>query len=262
MTPLEIILEAQKKPLTTEDGDADPLELAPPLSEDEISAFEAELPCKLPREIRELLSRCSGFTGGAVDFVDFTGQDCSFGQEEVFPHGLPIAADGFGNFWVIDLLPTSKTWGPIYFACHDAPVILYQSPGLSHFLIELFKMSIPPYKSLVDDVHEDRLFDVWWKNPGVMSCDECVKSADVELEELRNAAWAIFPDYRHAHPRNRFRILLGQVRGKDCRPSAWQHSDLRLPETCWHFGTAFQKERRIMRLTVFCGQGKLGVGNL
>ena len=97
MTPLEIILEAQKKPLTTEDGDAVPLELAPPLSEDEISAFEAELPCKLPREIRELLSRCSGFTGGAADFVDFTGKSCNFGQEEVFPYGLPIAADGLGT---------------------------------------------------------------------------------------------------------------------------------------------------------------------
>jgi hypothetical protein len=184
MTPLEIILEAQKKPLTTEDGDADPLELAPPLSEDEISALEAGLPCKLPGEIRELLSRCGGFTGGVTDFVDFTGKDCGFGQEEVFPHGLPIAADGFGNFWVIDLLPTSKTWGPIYFACHDAPVILYQSPGLSHFLVELFKMSIPPYKSLVDDVHEDRLFDVWRKNPGVMSYDECIKSTDAELKSF------------------------------------------------------------------------------
>ena len=184
MTPLEIILEAQKKPLTTEDGDADPLELAPPLSEDEISAFEAGLPCKLPGEIRELLSRCRGFTGGATDFVDFTGKDCNFGQEEVFPYGLPIAADGFGNFWVIDLLPTAKTWGPIYFACHDAPVILYQSPGLSHFLVELFKMSMPPCKSLVDDVHEDRLFDVWGKNPGVMSYDECIKSADAELKSF------------------------------------------------------------------------------
>jgi cell wall assembly regulator SMI1 len=184
MRPLETILEAQKKSLTTEDGDADPLELAPPLSEDEIAAFEAELPCKLPGEIRELLSHCSGFTGGAADFVDFTGKQCNFAQEEVFPYGLPIAADGFGNFWVIDLLPISKTWGPIYFACHDAPVILYQSPDLSHFLTELLEMSMPPHKSLVDDVHEDRLFDVWGKNPGVMSYDECIKSKDSELKSF------------------------------------------------------------------------------
>jgi cell wall assembly regulator SMI1 len=182
MTPLEIILEAQKKPLTTEDGDPDPLELAPPLSENEISAFEAELPCKLPREIRELLSHCSGFTGSAADYVDFTGKQCSFAQEEVFPYGLPIAADGYGNFWVVDLLPTSEIWGPIYFACHDAPVILYQSPDLSHVLVELLKMSIPPRKSLVDDVHEDRIFDVWGKNPGVMSYDECIKSKDADLK--------------------------------------------------------------------------------
>ncbi len=105
-------------------------------------------------------------------------------RRRYFHTDFQLQPTDFGNFWVIDLLPTSKTWGPIYFACHDAPVILYQSPGLSHFLVELFKMSIPPRKSLVDDVHEDRLFDVWRKNPGVMSYDECIKSADAELKSF------------------------------------------------------------------------------
>jgi cell wall assembly regulator SMI1 len=194
MTPLEIIRDAQTKSFTTEDGDPDALELKPPLSEKELAAFEARLPCKLPSEIRQLLLYCSGFTGGATDFVDFTGEQCMFEHEEVFPYGLPIAADGFGNFWVVDLSPTSKTWGPIYFACHDAPVILYQSPSLDHFLIELFKMGVPPYKSLIDDVHEDRLFEVWRKNPGVMSYEACINSEDPELkafaEEL-DPSWQI-----------------------------------------------------------------------
>ena len=51
-----------------------------------------------------------------MDVVDFTGSQCSFQHDEIFPHGLPIAADGYGNFWVIDLLPSSADWGPIYFA--------------------------------------------------------------------------------------------------------------------------------------------------
>lgn len=182
MTPLDIIREAQTKTLTTEDGDPDALELRPPLSQEELAAFEARLPCKLPPEIRELLLYCSGFTGGAADYVDFAGEYCMFEQKDVFPYGLPIAADGWGNFWIVDLLPTSKAWGPIYFACHDAPVILYQGPSLDHFLIELFKMSVPPYKSLVDDVHEDRLFEVWRKNPEVMSYDACVNSPDDQLK--------------------------------------------------------------------------------
>lgn len=182
MTPVELVREASNRPLVTEDGDPVSLELRPPPSQAEIAALEARLPCPLPSEVRELLAFCRGFRGGAADFVDFTGQECMFEYEPAFPHGLPIAADGFGNFWVVDLLPTSRAWGPIYFACHDAPVILYQSPSLEHFLAELFKCSIPPHKGLVDDVHEDRLFDVWRKNPGVMSRDECVRSGDPDLK--------------------------------------------------------------------------------
>lgn len=182
MKPLDIIRDTRTKLLTTEDEDPDPLRLDPGLSQEELATFESQLPCKPPPEIRELLSYCSGFTGGAADFVDFTGRQCNFEDKEVFPYGLPVAADGFGNFWVVDLLPSSTIWGPIYFACHDAPVILYQSPSLDHFLTELIKLSIPPWKSLVDDVHEDRLFHVWRKNPGVMTYDECMRSTDIELK--------------------------------------------------------------------------------
>jgi hypothetical protein len=99
-----------------------------------------------------------------------------------FPHGIPIAGDGFGNYWIVDLFPQSTSWGPIYYWCHDAPVVLYQSPSLEHFLTELFKLSEPPYKSLIDDVHEDRLFQVWNENPGVMSQEECLRSHDHELQ--------------------------------------------------------------------------------
>jgi len=182
MTPLDIIRDAHTKPLTTENGDPVALELLSPLSLEELTAFQSRLPCKLPAEIRELLLYCSGFEGGAAAVVDFTGERCSFEFEEAFPYGLPVAADGFGNFWVVDLLPTSKIWGPIYFACHDAPIILYQSPSLSHFFVELFKLNIPPFRSLIDDVHEDRLFQVWRNNPGVLTHDSCVNSADAELK--------------------------------------------------------------------------------
>jgi hypothetical protein len=35
---------------------------------------------------------------GTVEQVDFTGMDLMFEFEAVFPSGLPIAADGYGNF--------------------------------------------------------------------------------------------------------------------------------------------------------------------
>ena len=157
-----------------------PSKLLPPLSPARIDAFAATLPCPLPADIRELLGFCSGFHG-PLDVVDFTGERCSFQDHDIFRHGLPVAADGCGNFWVVDLLPSSTRWGPIYYACHDAPVVLYQSATLSDFLSELFKGRQPPHTSLIDGVHEDRLFDVWRKNPGVQPHAQAAQSKDPTL---------------------------------------------------------------------------------
>jgi hypothetical protein len=100
---------------------------------------------------------------------------------EIFPRGIPIAADVFGNFWMVDLTPSSTDWAPIYFACHDAPIILYQSPSLEHFLTALLHADGTSEEDLIDGVHEDTLFEVWRENPGVLSQEECLRSADPEL---------------------------------------------------------------------------------
>lgn len=202
MSPVEIIQDAQSTSLVDEDGAEVTLQLLPPLSESEIDEFAALLPCPLPADIRELLAFCRGFRGVVVDVVDFTGGEMFFGLESVFPHGIPIAGDGFGNFWVVDLCRQSTEFGPVYFACHDAPVILYQSDTLGGFLSELFRMCTPPHESLVDDVHEDRRFQVWSKNPGVMDFESCLESADASLREFAaslDTTWQII-DLRDAEP--------------------------------------------------------------
>lgn len=183
MSLVEIVQQASLLPLTTEDGKPAWLELAPPVSEEELLLLESEIPCALPDEVRELLRFSSGFGGGAIDLVDFTGERCSFEFESAFPHGLPIAADGMGNFWVVDLTRSSLTWGPIYFACHDPPVILYQSATIAEFLEDLFRLSEPPYESPVADVQRDHL-DVWRTNPGVREHAECLTSGDPELRSF------------------------------------------------------------------------------
>lgn len=192
MNPIDIIKSTQARELTDEDGEGVELDLLPGLDEEAVAQFESSLPCTLPEEICELLRFCRGFEGVVVDQVDFTGQDMMFEQEDIFPHGVPIASDGFGNFWVVDLSPVSKDFGPIWFACHDAPVILYQSSSLSDFLAELFKMCEPPYESLVDDVHEDRLHEVWRTNPGVRTHQDCVDSTDSVIREF---AASLDPSY-------------------------------------------------------------------
>lgn len=181
MSAADLVRAAAQQAFTTDDGEPNPLMLEPPMSAAELEALQARLPCPIPADVRELLALCSGFTGGALDYLDFTGARSSFEHAEIFPHGHPIAADGYGNFWVVDLCADSLVWGPIYFACHDAPVILYQSPTLQDFLGEVFKLAEHPHKSLVDDVHEDRLFDVWGTNPGVKEHAECLESGDAEL---------------------------------------------------------------------------------
>lgn len=184
MNALDVIRDTQTRPLADEDGESVEIELASSLTDEEIEAFSREVPCRIPPEIRDLLRHCRGFSGTTVEPVDFTGREHEFEMPEVFPHGLPIAADGYGNYWVVDLHPDSTNWAPIYFVCHDAPVILYQSDSLEHFLTELFALDTPPHRSLVDDVHEDRLFEVWRRNPGVLSHRECVASGDPVLSEF------------------------------------------------------------------------------
>lgn len=202
MSLVDIIKTAQKMTLVDEDGEEIALELLPPLSGDEIADFANSLPCPLPEDMRELLSYCRGFEGVGTDLVDFTGQEMMFEHKIIFPHGVPIASDGFGNFWVVDLTKHSSKFGPVYFACHDAPVILYQNNTISEFLSELFRGCHPPHDSLIHDVHDDRLFNVWRKNPNVLAFDECVQSSDTTLREFAaelNSSWHVI-DLRQATP--------------------------------------------------------------
>jgi len=124
--------------------------------------------------------------------MDFTGRSLSFEDQGVFPSGLPIAPDEFGNFWVLDLTRDTTEAAPVFFACHDPPVVLYQSPDLAQFLRESFRLYVPPQASLVDDVHEDRLFRVWRENPGT------IEHADALADEDDLRAFAAELDDRFA----------------------------------------------------------------
>lgn len=181
MRLVDLVRNATTLDLTTEDGDPAPWELSPGLSDAELASFEASLPCALPAEVRELLQCCSGVTSGAVEVVDFTGLSLDFEYTAIFPHGVPVAADGFGNFWVVDLQPGARSWGPIYFVCHDPAVILLQSVGMAEFLTELVKVNVPPYASPIHEVREDALFEVWSKNPGVRSYEESTGCDDLDV---------------------------------------------------------------------------------
>jgi len=201
MTATEHIKAAQQAKLVDEDGEPVFLEFSPALTGDQIEALQRRVGQPLPEELRTILSFCSGIDG-CLDGIDFTGASMAFEYTEVFPNGLPIARDGFGNFWVLDLTPQTAAVAPVFFACHDAPVVLYQSPDLASFLSEVFRMSTPPHRSLVDDVHGDRLFDVWRKNPGVINQPTAAAASDAVLRSFASALPQYFQivDLRRVSP--------------------------------------------------------------
>jgi cell wall assembly regulator SMI1 len=156
--------------------------LLPGLTAAELDDFARSLPVAPPDDVRDLLAYCSGIEG-TLEQIDFTGRSFAdgFGLDFLLPHAHPIAHDGCGNFWAVDLQPDAGAWGPIYYCCHDAPVLLVQAASVRDFVTEVFRMYVPPHRSLIDDVREDRLFWVWAKNPGVVSHASAAASGDPEI---------------------------------------------------------------------------------
>lgn len=189
----QIIESALQENLLDEDRNPVCLTLRPGLTREEMDEFASSLPCPISDDIRDLLEFCSGLDG-PLDPIDFTGRSLrsSFGLDSLLPYGLPIAPDGFGNVWAIDLEPESVEWGPVYYCCHDAPVMLLQSATVQEWVGEVVKLYIPPNNSLIDDVHEDRLFNVWGKNPGVIPHEKALASPD---PDLRAFAGGLHPDF-------------------------------------------------------------------
>ena len=189
MDPLETIRRAQATRLVNKKGDEVEFELAAALLPDDVEGLADEVGAPLSGELRTLLGSTAAIEGGPLHAIDFTGRSLSFGAPEIFPSGLPIAGDVFGNFWIVDLPPDEVQTAPVFFACHDPPVILYQSPNIGDFLDEAFRMLVPPHASAVDDVHEDRLFNVWRDNPGTfdhsvaLAGDERLRAFATELDD-------------------------------------------------------------------------------
>lgn len=182
-TPLDIVRAAEGAELQYEPGEpSDRLELLPPLEEAEIERLADRIPCSLPGSVRSLLEHTRGIATGPLESLELAGLG-TFEFPGIFPCPIDLAHDGFGNYWVVDLTASSTDWGPIYFACHDPPVIVYQSPNLTHFLAETLKLGdLTGPRSALDAVHEDHAFRIWRENPGVLSLDQCLASGDPVLE--------------------------------------------------------------------------------
>jgi hypothetical protein len=172
-------------PLRDEDGHPVRLDLRPPPDPGEVSGLRsryAALGAALPDELVRLLE----LTSGADELLDLdlTGDRHSIELAELLPAGHPVAADGFGNFWLLDLTPDTVETAPVFFACHDAPVLLYQAASLGDFLDQALGALEPGRDTTIDDVHEDRLFQVGRRAPQSMPWRAAMTSDDHALRDF------------------------------------------------------------------------------
>jgi hypothetical protein len=136
------------------------IERAPGLTPTEIDAIESEVGAPLPPGVRTLLEHTARVDGADID-LDFAGLVDAVATEDFFPAALPIAGDGAGNFWVVEIVPGAEA-APVFFLAHDPPVLAYQSPDVGTFLHE----ALTPDASAVADVRERAVFRIWRENPG------------------------------------------------------------------------------------------------
>ena len=188
LRPLDIVRAAEDAELRYEpEGEPERLELLPPMPRSEIEELRVRIPCPLPKAVRELLQYTRGFATGPLEALEFGGLG-TFEFPEIFPCPIDLAHDGFGNYWVVDLTSESRDWGPIYFACHDPPVIVFQSPNLAHFLEQVLRLGHPDGpRSELDLVHEDHAMRIWSENPGMLGLEACLGSGDPLLAEFAHS---------------------------------------------------------------------------
>ena len=120
-------------------------------------------------------------------------------------------------------------WGPIYFACHDPPVILYQADSLEQFLAELFRMFKPPHQSLVDDAHEDRFAHVWQTNLGHYPMSN-VSALGIPSSRLSHANSMTVIRLSTCGGRSRGWLFLGPLWSQDSGQALRYACRVRLPE--------------------------------
>lgn len=147
----------------------------PPLSHDRIADLEAKCGVALPADVRNLVEYAAGFSvGGFVVHFDGAGEPFEF--ENAFPCPIPIAADGRGNFWIVDV--TSGGWGPVLFVAHDPPVVVVQSRDIAAFIGEVFSTGE------VGKSTEAPVMEVWKRNPDVISYERALASNDKALGDF------------------------------------------------------------------------------
>ena len=175
---------------SNDDGESRRLRLRPPLEQP---------PGSLPEVLRQVLKVTQGLEGAehVAEGPDFTGALEGQFVEEFCPEGVCLATDGEGNGWTLD-----PATGWIFYLCHDAPVVVYQFPGLLEFLQQFRRQ---PSLSDFGTNLQAWASRIWRENPGSLSSSQAL-SLDSELADFARQLgpdWT-FIDLRKPNPGDGF----------------------------------------------------------
>ena len=154
---------------TNEDGEPRKLRLLPPLKQPPSAS--------LPELLRQIAKVTQGLEGAehVAEGPDFSGTLEGQHLEEFAPNGVCLASDSCGNGWSLD-----PVTGWIFYLCHDAPVVVYQFPGLLEFLQQFRR---PPSQSDFGTNLESWVSRIWRENPGCLTSEQAL-SLDSELADF------------------------------------------------------------------------------
>ncbi|NJL29609.1 MAG: SMI1/KNR4 family protein [Thermoanaerobaculia bacterium] len=193
MAPLTTIESAVAEKLQDRDGRSLAESLLPALSDTEIAGLETRWKRPLPRPIKELLAVYSGFVFAPMGLVRFQGmEDCAL--PEIFPLSRALAKDDEGNQWIIDIRVDAEDWGPVFFVCHDPPVVVLQANDLSELLEQIFGSARAGQPNLIDIVSQKLALEVWKTGSVGIPIQDAKIFADEELRFFANELpddWAI-----------------------------------------------------------------------
>src|SRR5262245_51123146 len=136
MTPLDALRELQGRALVTiDEGAPCQAELLPALTREQMEELQERIGRPLPGEVRDLMGVSAGVT---IDTEELCWIGEILGQvvPEEYAFSFPVMEDGRGNSWNVEIDPDTGAWGPVFFVCHDPPVVVKQADSFAEFMIQ------------------------------------------------------------------------------------------------------------------------------
>jgi len=186
-SPKDILLHAKTEKFFRDSGDPVTIRLFSAGGGLNEELFRKKYKKPLTKEVAELLELTPGFGLGYSE-VHFTETQMQ-GYHFLFPDWMELCGDGFGNFWVAEVQDQTHDWKPIWFVCHDPPVVVRVADDLAEFIdqvLDVFR-KLPTHKDNWFNLSHDCANQVW-ESGGIapVSASEARKSADPDIAALAN----------------------------------------------------------------------------